>query len=188
MHFPPLLGIIIKSSACRCDGIGRRSGLKMSHASHRSKPGKPCATRVFQNEKSPIFGIGLHFGLQIPKSILEHLSPQAPMPVWWNWQTPGTQNPVSARTCGFDPRHRHHPESLVFTGLSGLFYAFSEVEFRCACLCSPAESGRFSEFLICRKPLYFKGFRRAKFQTVQGIPDQSGSRVYSCSPERKTDF
>ena len=29
-------------------------------------------------------------------------------PVWWNWQTPGTQNPVSARTCGFDPRHRHH--------------------------------------------------------------------------------
>lgn len=30
-----------------------------------------------------------------------------PMPVWWNWQTPGIQNPVSARTCGFDPRHRH---------------------------------------------------------------------------------
>ena len=29
------------------------------------------------------------------------------MPVWWNWQTPGIQNPVSARTCGFDPRHRH---------------------------------------------------------------------------------
>ena len=66
----------------------------MSHASHRSKPGKPCATRVFQTEKSPIFGIGLHFGLQIPKSILKHPSPQAPMPVWWNWQTPGTQNYV----------------------------------------------------------------------------------------------
>ena len=32
---------------------------------------------------------------------------KAPMPVWRNWQTPGTQNPVSARTCGFDPRHRH---------------------------------------------------------------------------------
>ena len=30
------------------------------------------------------------------------------MPAWWNWQTPGTQNPVSARTCGFDPRRRHH--------------------------------------------------------------------------------
>ena len=97
---------------CRCGGIGRRPGLKMSHASHRSKPGKPCATRVFQNEKSPIFGIGLHFGLQIPKSILEHLSPQAPMPVWWNWQTPGTQNPVSARTCGFDPRHRHQTNKI----------------------------------------------------------------------------
>ena len=79
----------------------------MSHASHRPKPGNPCGTRVFQNEKSPIFGFGLHFGLQIPKSILKHPSPQAPMPVWWNWQTPGTQNPVSARTCGFDPRHRH---------------------------------------------------------------------------------
>ncbi len=31
----------------------------------------------------------------------------------------------------------------TFTGLSGIFYAFSEVEFRCACLCSRAESERF---------------------------------------------
>ena len=30
-----------------------------------------------------------------------------------------------ATPCGFDPRHRHHPESLDFTGLSGLFYADS---------------------------------------------------------------
>ena len=62
--------------SCRCGGIGRRPGLKMSHASHRSKPGKPCATRIFQNEKSPIFGIGLHFGLQIPKNIFEHPYPK----------------------------------------------------------------------------------------------------------------
>ena len=28
-------------------------------------------------------------------------------PVWWNWQTRGTQNPVVAIPCGFDPHHRH---------------------------------------------------------------------------------
>ena len=30
------------------------------------------------------------------------------LPVWWNWQTRGTQNPVVAIPCGFDPHHRHH--------------------------------------------------------------------------------
>jgi len=40
---------------------------------------------------------------------------------------------------GFDASSR----KPIFTGLSGIFYAFSEVEFRCACLCSPAESERF---------------------------------------------
>ena len=30
------------------------------------------------------------------------------LPVCWNWQTRRTQNPLSARTCGFDPHHRHH--------------------------------------------------------------------------------
>lgn len=28
--------------------------------------------------------------------------------MWWNWQTRGTQNPVMATSCGFDPHHRHH--------------------------------------------------------------------------------
>ena len=151
MHFPPLLGIIIKSSACRCDGIGRRSGLKMSHASHRSKPGKPCATRVFQNEKSPIFGIGLHFGLQIPKSILEHLSPQAPMPVWWNWQTPGTQNPVSARTCGFDPRHRHHlkvPKALILLGFRDFLCSFPKMVHVCLKRCKTGKNRVSQEIRI----------------------------------------
>lgn len=32
---------------------------------------------------------------------------QVHLPVWWNWQTRGTQNPVLATECGFDPRHRH---------------------------------------------------------------------------------
>ena len=160
MHFPPLLGIIIKSSACRCDGIGRRSGLKMSHASHRSKPGKPCATRVFQNEKSPIFGIGLHFGLQIPKSILEHLSPQAPMPVWWNWQTPGTQNPVSARTCGFDPRHRHHlkvPKALILLGFRDFLCSFPKMVHVCLKRCKTGKN-RVSQEIRIPKSLVLQGF------------------------------
>ena len=29
------------------------------------------------------------------------------MPVWWNWQTRGTQNPVVAIPCRFDPDQRH---------------------------------------------------------------------------------
>ena len=29
------------------------------------------------------------------------------MPVWWNWQTRRTQNPVVAIPCGFDPHYRH---------------------------------------------------------------------------------
>ena len=30
------------------------------------------------------------------------------MPLWWNWQTRGTQNPVLVTTCGFDSHQRHH--------------------------------------------------------------------------------
>ena len=48
-------------------------------------------------------------------------------PVWWNWQTCRTQNPVVAIPCGFDPRHRHHigatilhPNTKVLV-LQGLF-------------------------------------------------------------------
>ena len=33
-------------------------------------------------------------------------------PVWWNWQTWRTQNPLVATPCGFDPRHRHHVKNL----------------------------------------------------------------------------
>ena len=40
----------------------------------------------------------------------------------------------------------------------------------------------------CRKPLYFKGFRRVKFQTALGIPNQSGSRVYIAAPRRAKLF
>jgi hypothetical protein len=30
------------------------------------------------------------------------------VPVWWNWQTRRTQNPVPAREWEFDSPHRHH--------------------------------------------------------------------------------
>ena len=52
---------------------------------------------------------------------------KAPMPVWWNWQTPWIQNPVSARTCGFDPRHRHHPgipKALFYGGFRDFHIQF----------------------------------------------------------------
>ena len=34
------------------------------------------------------------------------------MPLWWNWQTRGTQNPVVAIPCRFDPDQRHHKEQI----------------------------------------------------------------------------
>ena len=54
------------------------------------------------------------------------------MPVWWNWQTPGTQNPVSARTCGFDPRHRHQRRTSSFAEVLPFFFShkgFSALHF-----------------------------------------------------------
>ena len=95
----------------------------MSHASHRSKRGNPCGTRVFQNKKSPIFAIGLHFGLQIPQSIRKHLLP---------WQTfAGVVELADAldskssvrkdvRVRPPPPAPSESPESLDLTGFSGL--------------------------------------------------------------------
>ena len=36
------------------------------------------------------------------------------MPAWRNWQTRWTQNPVSARTCRFDPGRRYSLRDKVF--------------------------------------------------------------------------
>ena len=45
------------------------------------------------------------------------------MPLWWNWQTRGTQNPVVAIPCRFDPDQRHHNKKRqVFTCLFLLWY------------------------------------------------------------------
>lgn len=38
----------------------------------------------------------------------EHLFKISVTPVWWNWQTRWTQNPVVAIPYRFDPDHRHH--------------------------------------------------------------------------------
>lgn len=43
------------------------------------------------------------------------------VPVWWNWQTRGTQNPVMATSCGFDPHHRHQASSPDFFQVPGCF-------------------------------------------------------------------
>ena len=40
-----------------------------------------------------------------------------PMPVWWNWQTRGTQNPVVAIPYRFDPDHRHQKISRTSVGI-----------------------------------------------------------------------
>ena len=39
----------------------------------------------------------------------------SPRPGWRNWQTRGTQNPVSERACGFDPRSRHLLQPLFWS-------------------------------------------------------------------------
>ena len=56
------------------------------------------------------------------------------MPVWWNWQTRWTQNPVVVIPYRFDPDHRHQRkndrffakvmQSMTFFFLCGHFSAF----------------------------------------------------------------
>ena len=36
------------------------------------------------------------------------------MPVWWNWQTCRTQNPMVAIPYRFDPGHRHHENGFLY--------------------------------------------------------------------------
>ncbi len=40
--------------------------------------------------------------------------PSLTLPAWRNWQTRWTQNPVSARTCRFDPGRRYSIKDKVF--------------------------------------------------------------------------
>ncbi len=49
------------------------------------------------------------------------------MPVWRNWQTRGTQNPVSSRTCRFDPDHRY--QKTLIRRRSNEYYSFRASSF-----------------------------------------------------------
>ena len=66
------------------------------------------------------------------------------MPVCWNWQTRWTQNPLVATPCGFDPRHRHHPETLREQGF-GIFFDLPGDDIWCGCFCY------MSDIFPCRR-------------------------------------
>ena len=46
------------------------------------------------------------------------------MPLWWNWQTRGTQNPVVAIPCRFDPDQRHHIKRTGFIPVLCIYCCF----------------------------------------------------------------
>ena len=50
-------------------------------------------------------------------------------PVWWNWQTRRTQNPVVAIPCGFDPRHRHQKSKSFDLDFFHLYHKICETRF-----------------------------------------------------------
>ena len=45
-------------------------------------------------------------------------------PVWWNWQTRRTQNPMVAIPCRFDPDYRHQKTQRSIR--SSVFFSFSD--------------------------------------------------------------
>ena len=49
------------------------------------------------------------------------------MPAWRNWQTRWTQNPVSARTCRFDPGRRYSLKDKVVNAME-LPYSNAKLE------------------------------------------------------------
>lgn len=53
-------------------------------------------------------------------------------PVCWNWQTRRTQNPLSARTCGFDPHHRHQKTGASYEVRGARFFCNTSDLNRCS--------------------------------------------------------
>ena len=43
------------------------------------------------------------------------------MPLWWNWQTRWTQNPVVVIPCGFNSHHQHQTRFNIFVKAGFLF-------------------------------------------------------------------
>ena len=68
------------------------------------------------------------------------------MPLWWNWQTRGTQNPVVAIPCRFDPDQRHHNKKRQVSPVFFCYGADCEGTYAATCLPSfvnlPANSCR----------------------------------------------
>ena len=84
-----------------------------------------------------------NFILIFPKHC-DIIQKQLNKPVWWNWQTCWTQNPVVAIPCGFDPRHRHQTvqiRTLCLLAKRSDLFIFSHILILTASYeCAPAEN------------------------------------------------
>ena len=51
--------------------------------------------------------------LALSKNLCYNITYAEKMPVWWNWQTRWTQNPVVVIPYRFDPDHRHQKKASI---------------------------------------------------------------------------
>ena len=70
----------------------------------RPPPSKATATLLLPRNRF-VRTARLNFGAGVVAS-------EFPAPAWRNWQTRWTQNPVIARSCGFEPLRRHNSWAL----------------------------------------------------------------------------
>ena len=75
-------------------------GIRLFRLCHPNRPDSCCLGAAAHSGREKI---SLEMGQWLLYNIVRHY-----VPVWWNWQTRRTQNPVVAIPCGFDPHYRHH--------------------------------------------------------------------------------